>query len=136
MLIRGAELVPPEASEPISIESYAFSPDRSKLLIFTNSVRVWRQNTRGEFYVWDFGRRRLTPVSREPGLQQFAKFSPDSRLVGFVRDNNIFVTEVRSGRERQLTFDGDENIINGTSDPIAGGSHFGAWTRPRSSRST
>ncbi len=116
LLLRGADLVPPGQTEPIEIESYSFSADGSKLLIFTNAVRVWRQNTKGEYYVWDFNRRRLTQVSTQPGLQQFAKFSFDGRLVGFVREHNIFVTDLRSGRERQLTFDGDENVINGTSD--------------------
>lgn len=116
LLVRGADLIPAGGGNPIAIESYQFSPDGSKLLIFTNSVRVWRQNTKGVFYVWDFRRRELTPVSATPGLQQFAKFSPDNRSVGFVRDHNIFVTDIRSGRERQLTFDGDENVINGTTD--------------------
>ncbi|MEJ2238073.1 MAG: DPP IV N-terminal domain-containing protein, partial [Gemmatimonadales bacterium] len=116
LLVRGADLIPAGGGNPIAIESYQFSPDGSKLLIFTNPVRVWRQNTKGVFYVWDFRRRELTPVSATPGLQQFAKFSPDNRSVGFVRDHNIFVTDIRSGRERQLTFDGDENVINGTTD--------------------
>ena len=116
LLLRGADLVPPGQAAPIDIESFQFSEDRSKLLIFTSSVRVWRQNTKGVFYVWDFNRRRLMPVSEGLGLQQFAKFSPDGRWVGFVRGNNIFVTDTRSGREKQLTFDGDENIINGTTD--------------------
>ena len=116
LLLRGNDLVPEGQREPIEIESYEFSADGSKLLIFTNSVQVWRQNTKGEFYVWEFGRRRLTPVSTRPGLQQFAKFSQNGRLVGFVRENNLFVTDLRSGRETQLTFDGDENIINGATD--------------------
>jgi dipeptidyl-peptidase-4 len=116
LLLRGSDLVPSGQTLPIHIESYQFSQDGSKLLIFTNSVRVWRQNTKGEFYVWDFRRRRLTPVSANPGLQQFAKFSPDGRWVGFVRNNNIFVSDTRSDREEQLTSDGGPNIINGTSD--------------------
>jgi dipeptidyl-peptidase-4 len=116
LLLRGTDLVPRGESTPIAIEEYEFSSDGSKLLIFTNSVRVWRSNTKGEYYVWDFNRRRLIAVGEREGLQMFAKFSPDGRYVGFVRDNNIFVTEIRNGRERQLTFDGDENIINGTTD--------------------
>ena len=116
LLLRGSDLVPQGQREPIEIESYEFSSDESKLLIFTNSVQVWRQNTKGKFYVWEFNRRRLTPVSTLPGLQQFAKFSQNGRLVGFVRDNNLFVTDLRSGRETQLTNDGDENIINGATD--------------------
>ena len=116
LLLRGSDLIPEGQQEPVEIESYEFSANGSKLLIFTNSVQVWRQNTKGEFFVWELNRRRLTPVSTQPGLQQFAKFSRDGRLVGFVRDNNLFVTDLRSGRETQLTHDGDENVINGATD--------------------
>ncbi|MFN2400064.1 MAG: S9 family peptidase [Gemmatimonadaceae bacterium] len=46
----------------------------------------------------------------------FAKFSPDGRYVAFVRDNNLFLTELATGNERQLTTDGNDVIINGTTD--------------------
>jgi dipeptidyl-peptidase-4 len=116
LLVRGSDLVPPDTRTPIDIEEYEFSPDRSKLLIFTNSIRVWRRNTKGEYYIWDFNASRLTPISAGSGYQQFAKFSPHGRLVGFVRDHNIFVTDIATGSETQLTTDGNDNIINGTSD--------------------
>src|SRR2546423_6540498 len=116
LLVRGAGLVPPGDRRPIAIEEYRFSGDGSKLLIFTNSARVWRQNTKGAFFVWDSAARRLIPVSSKPGYQQFAKFSPDGRRVAFLRDNNIYVTDLASGAETALTSDGGENVINGTSD--------------------
>lgn len=115
-LVDGTDLLPPGANEPIRIEDYEFSADRSKVLIFTNSVRVWRLNTKGEYYVWDFDAHHLYPVSGEDGYQQFAKFSPDGRLVGFVRDNNLFVSDFARGREWQITTDGSDDIINGTAD--------------------
>src|SRR5881227_2312109 len=116
LLVRGADLVPPGGGKPIAIEEYRFSTDGSKLLVFTNSARVWRQNTKGTFFVWDFAGKRLVPVSARPGYQQFAKFSPDGRMVGFVRDHNIYVTDLATGTETALTTDGGENVINGTSD--------------------
>jgi dipeptidyl-peptidase 4 len=116
VLVRGADLVPAGGREPIKIEEYHFSTDGSKLLIFANSARVWRQNTKGTFYVWDFAAKRLLPVSAKPGYQMFAKLSPDGKLVAFVRDNNIYVTDLASGAERALTSDGGDNVINGTSD--------------------
>ncbi len=116
VLVRGSDLVPRGADHPIAIEEYHFSADGSRLLIFTNSARVWRQNTKGTFFVWDFAARRLVPVSTQPGYQQFAKFSPDARRVAFVRDNNLFVTDLTSGAETALTADGGPNVINGTSD--------------------
>jgi dipeptidyl-peptidase 4 len=116
VLLRGEDLVPPGARQPIDIESYRFSRDNSKLLIFTNSARVWRQRTKGTFYVWDFTAKRLLPVSTNAGYQMFAKLSPDGRMAAFVRDNNIFVTDLTTGVETPLTTDGGENIINGTTD--------------------
>ena len=116
VLVRGRDLVPRGADHPIAIEEYHFSADGSKLLIFTNSAPVWRQNTKGTFFVWEFAARRLVPVSTQPGYQQFAKFSPDARRVAFVRDNNLFVTDLTSGAETALTADGGPNVINGTSD--------------------
>src|SRR6266704_354799 len=116
VLVRGAELVPPGARQPVHIEEYSFSAGGSKLLIFTNSARVWRLNSKGTFFVWDLAAKRLAPVSEKPGYQMFAKFSPDGRSVGFVRDNNIYVTDLATGAETALTSDGGENVINGTSD--------------------
>jgi dipeptidyl-peptidase-4 len=116
LLVRGADLVPPGERVPVPIESYRFSPDGSKLLIFTKSARVWRLHTKGTFYVWDFRRRRLLPVSTRPGYQQFAKFSPDGGRVAFVRDNNLYVTDLAAGVETALTTDGGPDVINGTSD--------------------
>ncbi|HEX7049205.1 MAG TPA: S9 family peptidase [Longimicrobiales bacterium] len=115
-IIDGTTLVPAGGSEPIAIEGYEWSPDESKLLIYTNSQRVWRQNTKGEYYVYDLETRRLTPISTVEGWQQFAKFSPDGRKVGFVRNNDIFVTDLETGVETRLTHDGGEDIINGTFD--------------------
>src|SRR5205814_4249525 len=116
LLVRGADLIGPGGGKPIVIEEYRFSSDGAKLLVFTNSARVWRQNTKGTFFVWDFASRRLIPLSARAGYQQFAKFSPDGRMVGFVRDNNIYVTDLATGAETALTTDGSETVINGTSD--------------------
>ncbi len=116
LVVRGADLVSPGAVKPVAIEQYQFSGDGSKLLIFTNSARVWRENTKGTFFVWDLTARRLTPVSTRPGYQQFAKFSPEGRRVAFVRENNIYVTDLATGDETAVTRDGGENVINGTSD--------------------
>jgi dipeptidyl-peptidase-4 len=116
LLVAGTALVPPGGTEPIVIEDYEFSPDLTRLLIYTNSVRVWRQNTSGEYYLWDFQARQLTPLSTAPGYQQFAKFSPDGRYVGWVREHDLFVRDLATGEEIRLTYDGNHNVINGTAD--------------------
>ncbi|HEX2208106.1 MAG TPA: S9 family peptidase [Longimicrobium sp.] len=115
VLVPASALVPRGATRPIEIEDYQWSGDERKLLIFTSTQRVWRTNTRGKYYVWDLDRRTLAPVS-ENGWLMFAKFSPDGSRVGFVRDNDIFVADLATGRETRLTRDGSEQIINGTFD--------------------
>jgi dipeptidyl-peptidase-4 len=116
VLVAASALVPQGAQRPIEIEDYEWSEDERKLLVFTSSQRVWRENTRGKFYVWDLDRRTLTPISTQNGWQMFAKFSPDGSKVGFVRDNDLYVTDLATGRETRLTNDGGEQIINGTFD--------------------
>jgi dipeptidyl-peptidase-4 len=100
----------------LDVEDITLSGDEGMAILFHNSVQVWRSNTRGLFTVYDFRTGKLTPVSRKRGLQMFAKVSPDGQKVAFVRDNNLYVTDLASGREEQLTTDGSENIINGTTD--------------------
>jgi dipeptidyl-peptidase-4 len=100
----------------LEVEELGLSGDEQIAILFHNSVQVWRQNTRGIFHLFDFRTGKLTPVSVKTGLQMFAKVSPDGRKVGFVRDNDIFVTDIATGREEQLTTDGSETIINGTTD--------------------
>jgi dipeptidyl-peptidase-4 len=97
------------------IEDVALSPDETKLLLFHDSVRLWRTNTRGTYHVFDLKTRTLTALSSSPGLQMFAKFSPDGRQVAFARDHDLWVVTIGGG-ERRLTTDGSADIINGTTD--------------------
>lgn len=115
-LVDGATLLLADSTRPVQIEETVWSPDGTKLLLFSNSQRVWRQNTKGLYSVYDTVTRRLTPVSTEPGWQQFAKFSPDGSRIGFVRDGDLFVVELASGRETRLTSDGGETVVNGVTD--------------------
>ncbi len=117
-LIDGRTLQAPDVGRLIRIEDYEYSADGSRVLIYTDSERVWRLNTKGFYYVYDIESEQLTPISsREAGFQMFAKFSPDGRRVGFVRDRNLFMVDLEDGEETQFTFDGSEGrIINGTTD--------------------
>ncbi len=115
-LVSAAELMKSGWEEPLEIESYAFSTDGRRLLIFAESQQVWRARTKGRYYVFDFPTRRLIPVSDGDGWQMFAKFSRDARQVAFVRENDLYVTDLSTGEEQRLTFDGSEEIINGTTD--------------------
>ena len=105
-----------ENQSPIVVEELVLGRDENNALLFHSSERVWRQNTRGVYHVIDLRSKRLVPVSRQPGLQMFAKLSPAGGSVAFVRNNDLYVADLASGQERRLTNDGGENIINGTTD--------------------
>jgi dipeptidyl-peptidase 4 len=118
VILPGHGFVPPEQTQPLSIEGFEFSADESKLLVFTNSRRVWRANTRGDYYVVDLAGRDIRKVGGDalPSTLMFARFSPDGTKVAYVRENNLFVQTIRSGEITMLTKDGAGPIINGTTD--------------------
>jgi len=127
VLVAASRLVPQGTSAPLDIDDYAWSDDGRRLLIFTNTKKVWRQNTRGDYWVLDVGSGALAKVDQTaaPSTLMFAKFSPDGSRVGYVRNNNIYVQHLDSGKIDQLTHDGSDPaaasadagmIINGTSD--------------------
>jgi dipeptidyl-peptidase-4 len=118
VLVSAARLVPAGASGPLPVEDYAWAPDGKVLIIFTNSKRVWRQNTRGDFWTYDLRTGRLGKLGAvfEPSSLMFAKLSPDGRLAAYVVKNNIYAEDLATGKVRQLTFDGGEETVNGTSD--------------------
>jgi dipeptidyl-peptidase-4 len=114
--LQGSRLVAEGQNAPVDVEDIEWSADGRRALIYTNSQQVWRARTKGTYYVWDEQAGRLTPLSRGEGWQQFAKLSPDGSRVGFVRNNDLFVVELATGRETQLTKDGSDTVINGTFD--------------------
>ena len=118
ILVDGSKLNAGDVERSIQIEGYEYSSDGNKMLLYTDSERVWRLNTKGYYYVYDLNTGDLQPLSdRDKGFQMFAKFSPDGKQVGFVRDRNLFLVDLSAMQERQLTHDGAEGtIINGTSD--------------------
>lgn len=118
ILVSAKQLAPPADKKPISIEDYALSADMNRVLIFTNSKRVWRENTRGDYWVLDrkSGALRKLGDGGPPSTLMFAKFSPDGSKVAYVRFNNVYVEDLQSGETTRLTADGSEKIINGTSD--------------------
>src|SRR5206468_4781340 len=99
VLVPAARLTPTGASEPIDIEDYSWSPDGRRLLVFTNSQRVWRENTRGDFWVLDLDGWRLRKLGggAKPSTLMFAKFSPDGGRVAYVRDHDLYVEGLNGG---------------------------------------
>jgi dipeptidyl-peptidase-4 len=119
VLVSAESLIPTGQSGALTIDDYAWSNDDRKLLVFTNSQQVWRQKTRGDYWVLDFSTKNLKKLGGVIGKSatlMFARFSPDGRRVGYVRENNLYVEDLLTGAIRQLTNNGSRTLINGTFD--------------------
>ncbi|MBL9077987.1 MAG: DPP IV N-terminal domain-containing protein [Planctomycetes bacterium] len=119
VLVTAAMLWVEARGEALTIEDYAFAPDGASLLVFSDSERVWRQNTRGEYHVVPLDGKaapwRLGGDLPKSSLM-FAKWSPDGGRVAFVAQRDLWVQDVATKRVTRLTNDGSDTVINGTFD--------------------
>ena len=118
VLIPAEKLIPKGESAPLSIQGYDWSADDRQVLIYTNSQKVWRLNTRGDYWVLDVASGKLTKLGGDakPSTLMFAKFSPDGKRVGYVRENDLYVQNLADGKITRLTSNGSHTLINGTAD--------------------
>jgi dipeptidyl-peptidase-4 len=108
----------PDGQEALNIEWYDFSADGTKVLLYTNSSRVWRINTRGDYWLLSLTDYKLKQLgaSLPPSSLMFAKLSPDGTKAAYVSNYNIYVEDLKSGQIEPLTKDGTRKFINGTFD--------------------
>ncbi|KYP16090.1 DPP IV N-terminal domain-containing protein, partial [Flavihumibacter sp. CACIAM 22H1] len=88
------------------------------VLLFTNTKKVWRYETKGDYYLYDRknGQLKKTGAGLPPSSQQFAKLSPDGKKLAYVSDYNLYVEDLATGQVQPLTTDGTRKRINGTFD--------------------
>jgi dipeptidyl-peptidase 4 len=112
-------LVPAGRQAPLVPEDYSFSADGGRLLVFTNTRRVWRENTRGDYWVLDLRTGALHQVGG-PHVPEarlmFAKFSPDGSRVAYVLNGDLYVEPAAGGNATRLTDDASHTLVNGMSD--------------------
>src|SRR4029077_1394182 len=118
ILVAANRLIPAGEKTPLPVEQYAISSDGNQVLVFTNSKTVWRQNTRGDYWVLNLQSGALHKLGGDAPASSlmFAKFSPDNSKEVYVRGNNVYVEDLAGGKITQLTRDGSDTVINGTSD--------------------
>lgn len=118
VLITPAQLTPAGATAPLEIEHLSWSDDGQRVLVFTNTHRVWRTNSRGDYWLLDRRGGRLKKIGGDApeASLMYAKFSPDAAKVAYVRQNDIYVEDLTSGTITRLTRDGSDQVINGGSD--------------------
>ena len=99
------------------LENYIMSPDGKKMLVQTNSKKIYRRSYTADYYIYNIADRKLEKLS-DNGQQQSPVWSPDGMKVAFVRDNNIYLVKLLYGNsESQVTKDGKRNeVINGVPD--------------------
>ena len=101
--------------DSLKIDAYQWSPD-NKYILFTGTIPARKIKTGGNFYIYDVSKEKIIYSIESNEEQENINFSPDSKHIGFVRDNNLFELDINSGKEKQLTFDGSEQILNGLFD--------------------
>lgn len=104
--------------KPLSMDSYQWSPDKTKLLVFANTQRVWRLNTRGDYWVLDLGTKSLKQIGGDADAASlmFAKFSPDAKKVAYVYKNDLYIQNLDDQSISRLTDTGSLTTIHGTFD--------------------
>jgi dipeptidyl-peptidase-4 len=118
VVITQKQLTPEGADKPLLVRNFFFSHDESKLLIYTNSKKVWRLDTRGDYWVLNLNDNTLKQLGKgkPASSMMFAKFSPDDKKVAFVSEYNIYVEDLATSKIQALTVGGSRKKINGTFD--------------------
>ena len=118
VIVPMSAFIPEGADRPVRVEGYTWSDDKTKLVVYTNSRRVWRRNTRGDYWLLDLASGSIRQLGKglEPSRMMYGKLSPAGDKFAFVYYNNIYVEDLATGERRPLTADGDDVFINGNFD--------------------
>ena len=114
ILIRGDELV--YNSKRIKMSKYRWTKDGKFLLIEGPIKAIWRHSTQAPFYLLNVATKKITALAKNNTHLRNVKLSPNGKLVGFVRSHNIYVVDLSTGKEKAVTTNGTNNILNGEFD--------------------
>ena len=100
-----------------SIEGFIVSPNGEQIIVWNDSRPIYRRSFSARYYVYEVRSRLLRPLSSTHAFTQSPVFSPDSRMICFVAENNIYIRKLDYNTEVAVTTDGAKNkIINGVPD--------------------
>ena len=106
-LLEKVEGVSAEDARKIPLQRrWNFSPDKRSVLL----------DVADNLYLYTFATKELSRVTSSKGTKEEASFSPDGKSIAFVRDHNLYVLDLATKTERQLTTDGNDEILNGVLD--------------------
>ncbi len=100
------------------MDNYTWNEKTGQLLVFANTARVWRYNTKGDYWLYDHKTKKWKQLgkSRPSQTLMFAKLSPDGNKAAYVSEQNVYVEDLKTGAIKALTTDGNRRMINGTFD--------------------
>ena len=118
IMVKEDLFINPKTNKHIGVSSFAWDESNTKLLIFTNTKKVWRYHTKGDYWLLDTKTNKLQQlgIGMPESEMMFAKFSPDGTRVGYVVNNNIYSEDVATNEIAKITTDGSNYIVNGTFD--------------------
>lgn len=103
--------------EIASFDGFLMSPDEKRILLYTNTERVYRRSFKAKYYYFDVRRNLIKELTNKVSKQMSPVFSKDGRMLAYVCDNNIWLSKFDYGTESQITKDGElGKIINGVTD--------------------
>ncbi|MEK6782619.1 MAG: S9 family peptidase [Bacteroidota bacterium] len=117
-IVSVADLTPQGQNKNITIRSFTFSSDGQQVLIYTNTKKVWRLDTQGNYWVFNLSNKSLIKIgqTQKESTLRFGKFSPDGQKVAYVSEYDLFVEDIVQHKTIRLTSDGSRRLINGTFD--------------------
>ncbi len=118
VMVSARQLTPAGRTEALGFDDYIWSADYSRLLLFTDTRKVWRENTRGDYWVLDrhAGALRKLGGDGPPSTMMYAKFSPSGDRVAYVRQGELYVERIADGTITRLTSGATTILVNGMSD--------------------
>ncbi len=118
LFLSKADLIPTGQTESLKVRSFSLSDDDSQVLIYTNSRKVWRLDTEGDYWVLNRSTKALKKIGKDKPASslRFAKFSPDGKKVGYVSEFDLYVEDIATGQIQAITSNHSRKLISGTFD--------------------
>src|SRR5260221_1474272 len=113
-----ADLTPSGQTESLKVRSFSLADDGTQILIYTNTKKVWRLDTEGDYWVLNLSTKKLNKIgqTRPASSLRFAKFSQDGKKVGYVSDYDLYVEDVATAQVQAITTNHSRKLISGTFD--------------------